>query len=146
MGAVCIENCTISIHFVDKSSLFSREFEEGDLNIDDAFIAHNPTDVIDEEMIQYEETAKEEKDDLSFRSRQKQLPKWRIRRTAEARRHGGHFGHHGGNHGHHGHHGYHHGHHGYFGHHQGHNFYHRPHFYYGGYFGNGGVGFYYGKK
>ena len=54
----------------------SREFEEGDLNIEDAFIAHNPTDVIDEEMIQYEEIAKEEKDDLSFKSRQKQLPKW----------------------------------------------------------------------
>merc|ERR1712004_337953 len=49
-----------------------REFEEEDLNIEDAFIAHNPTDVIDEEMIQYEEIAKEEKDDLSFKSRQKQ--------------------------------------------------------------------------
>ena len=64
----------IRIHDSDSS----REFEGGDLNIEDAFFDHNPADVIDEKMIQYEGIAKEEKDDLR-RSRQKQKqqqPKW----------------------------------------------------------------------
>lgn len=64
----------IRIHDSDSS----REFEGGDLNIEDAFFNHNPADVIDEKMIQYEGIAKEEKDDLR-RSRQKQKqqqPKW----------------------------------------------------------------------